>query len=264
MTWKVEKGPDGLPVWSGKDSVYDPTGTDRQNSHGFMALVVAAASIFAAWWVWDALYDPIWALRARDTSACSPETIYETCWGKAKPTWLREWVVPGLAFGGTFLLAALVVVVNLVWWGFQPAEWIKRTWTLTASPDGLTLETDGDGGGILDWGWSVKLADIARVEVAATAEWEPGRRYWRGDTFDTNYKDSVRRVSPAEVQAFLFMADGSRRVICTVNAGRESAATLAHSIRSWLDAQRSASPSIAAAPIAAASLPGGPIAEGFI
>jgi hypothetical protein len=47
-----------------------------------------------------------------------------------------------------------------------------------------------------------------------------------------------RPVPREEVQAFLFMADSSRRVIATVHGGRESMSTLAQSIRSALQAMR--------------------------
>lgn len=76
--------------------------------------------------------------------------------------------------------------------------------------------------------WNARLADVARVETSATAEWEPARPGMLGDT----------EVSRDEVQAFLFMNNGSRRVIASVHAGREDMAKLTHSIRTWIDEQR--------------------------
>jgi hypothetical protein len=76
--------------------------------------------------------------------------------------------------------------------------------------------------------WRARIADVARVETSATADWEPARQGLLGDN----------AVSRDEVQAFLFMHDGSRRVIAKVHGGREDMAKLTHSIRSWLDGQR--------------------------
>lgn len=77
------------------------------------------------------------------------------------------------------------------------------------------------------------LASVARVESGLTRDWAPARRY------RTHIVGSLlRRVPDHEYQTFLVLADGSRRVVRTVNADREGTAMLAHSIRAWLEACR--------------------------
>jgi hypothetical protein len=76
--------------------------------------------------------------------------------------------------------------------------------------------------------WKASLADIARVEAVATKQWIASRQLG----------NVIHPVTDVEWQAFLFMNDGSRRVICSVNGNRELAATLAQSVRSWLEAMK--------------------------
>lgn len=78
--------------------------------------------------------------------------------------------------------------------------------------------------------WSAGLDDVARVEAGARAEWQPTRPGFIG-----------KRPTPRdEWQTFLFLSDGSRRVVATVHEGREEMLQLAHSIRSYVLAAREA------------------------
>ena len=73
--------------------------------------------------------------------------------------------------------------------------------------------------------WKASLADIARVEAGSTKQWIGSRRLG----------NVIHPVSDGESQTFLFMNDGSRRVICSINGNRESAAMLAQSVRAWFE-----------------------------
>jgi hypothetical protein len=131
---------------------------------------------------------------------------------------------------------------------FLVPKFLVGRWRLSAQRDTLTYESPGIVGELLELalagpfgdvlqrlgvsanlrGWSVSSASIARIETGPTADWQPLRRY---GLFE-------KPVPRDEVQAFLFLADGSRRVIANVHGGRESMAMLTQSIRSWLDQQR--------------------------
>lgn len=101
-------------------------------------------------------------------------------------------------------------------------QWSRRPWTLTARAGDLWYHGE--------YSWWAPLDVITSVEVGRTVDWIPSRRSGLGHA----------PVSEFEWQVFLFMADGSRRVIHSVNARRESAARLAASIKSWIDGQRAA------------------------
>jgi len=129
------------------------------------------------------------------------------------------------------LIVAFVPGVAVLAYSFLMPRWLEGVhWRLSLESDRLHYRAESYWApfGSSPAGWAVPLASIARVETGATADWEPVRR-------------AVLRKKPVpreEVQTFLFMDDGSRRVIASVHGGRESMSTLAHSIRSWLQAMR--------------------------
>jgi hypothetical protein len=136
-------------------------------------------------------------------------------------------MVPRSVVETLLILAFLPGVATLFYAFAMPRFFESQSWVLSLDRQGLTYRARSYWEPLLaaPEGWSARLDDVARVETAATAQWEPTRRALLGD------KPAPRE----EVQAFLFMTDGSRRVIATVHGGRESMATLAHSIRSRLD-----------------------------
>lgn len=125
---------------------------------------------------------------------------------------------------------ALLPGVAALIYGFEMPRFLaSHSWRLMLDDEGLHYQP------VSYWepfvrieGWSVPLHEVARVETGATADWAPMRSFLLRD------KPTPRE----EVQTFLFLADGSRRVIATVHGGRESMSTLAHSIRSSLQAMR--------------------------
>ncbi|HEV2817038.1 MAG TPA: hypothetical protein VGW40_07440 [Allosphingosinicella sp.] len=129
------------------------------------------------------------------------------------------------------LIVAFFPGVAVLAYGFLMPRFLEGLrWRLSLESNGLHYQAQSYWAPFVSSpeGWAVPLASIARVETGATADWEPVRR-------------AVLREKPVpreEVQTFLFMDDGSRRVIATVHGGRESMSTLAHSIRSWLQAMR--------------------------
>jgi hypothetical protein len=103
-------------------------------------------------------------------------------------------------------------------------KWFTEGWRLTANANRLHFHGERK--------WSVRVDHIDSVEVGRTIDWVPSRSASFGDA----------SVSQYEWQVFLFLTDGSRVVIYSVNADRESAATLAASIKSWLDRCRAKPP----------------------
>jgi hypothetical protein len=85
--------------------------------------------------------------------------------------------------------------------------------------------------------WTIALDSVSRVESGLTIEWQPAREYEGGS--DSPFKHQP--IPRYEYQTFLFLNDGSRRVILTANADREGCGTLAASIREWLEEARARS-----------------------
>lgn len=112
--------------------------------------------------------------------------------------------------------------------GLSLKEWFSPRWELRATDSGFAFSREAVRP-IPAARWTVRLDDVARVEVGRTSQWEPSRRTAEGVFMET---------SPHELQVFLFMADQSRRVIHSVNANQQEAVTLAFSVRAWLDAAK--------------------------
>lgn len=227
MTWKREnlKAPGGgfAPQWVGIDSLYNPRHHQRWKflvlGASLIVIHFALVSIFASF-----IYG---YLSADDVDRLALKSL----------TFV---FLPGLAslvYGGWFCRK----YINSPWklealYGeliySRPPHWLKTKiaeWNNDSIPFALTVGLFLSFDLYDKWPkWRAKLADVARVETSATADWEPARLGLLGDTI----------VPRDEVQAFLFMHNGSRRVIARVHAGREDMAKLTHSIRSWLDQQR--------------------------
>lgn len=139
-----------------------------------------------------------------------------------------------------------------------PSGMFDRAWTLHAGEGDMTLTYRAsefsphlDPGGVGGSHWSVSLDDIARVESGRTAEWIPHRAMAHGPLWASGrdgdgvlFGGGFVAVPPTEYQTFLFLSDGSRRVISTLHNGREETAKLAASVRAWVEAQRAAPPEI--------------------
>lgn len=256
MSWRVETRADGSAKWSGSDAVLDPwrhrTGPLFFGGAGCLGLVLFALGWFVV----------------AGTVAVGAELVSSLQFLSTHPDyWVRR--------GGRVLSQAALVVAGLctvggaVWafkkWGGKvaaPGRFFVRGWSLTGHSDGTLCYQAGEFSRGLDWGqvsppiWRVTPDQVARVEVADSAAWQPARVYPGSMS-----SEPVPLKQGHESQAFLFMADGSRRVIYTVAGGREGAATLAASVRSWLEAYRASA--ALPAPIARASLPDASNSEGF-
>lgn len=135
-------------------------------------------------------------------------------------------------FGGALLGVFFGALAGLVIGADEDTpNFDTRAWALSA--DALCLSYQAAASAYLDAArWSVRLDQIARIETGRTVEWQAGRDYGR------YLGQRVVTAPSAEYQAFLFLTDGSRRVFHTVNADREDAETLAHSVRAWLEARK--------------------------
>lgn len=205
----------GLPTWSGTDSIYN-SARDQRRGMGMYGIAAIAMGLFFAL--------PI-------SSVLSWDPITEGA---------------GVFIG---LLAWLMILIGLGFalFAFAVPELIKTDWTLRASADGKLAYTG------VQWGdfsgekllWVVAVQRVARVESGATREWEGERRF--------GFKPLPIREH--EFQAYLFLDDGRRLVVATIDHGREATGALAQSIRTWVEAHnRSAKP---------AARPDGPVPEGF-
>jgi hypothetical protein len=95
--------------------------------------------------------------------------------------------------------------------------------------------------------WTVPLDAVARVETGRTAEYSPSRNY-KG-LFSVPFgSEAVQAVSVYEWQTFLFLNDGTRRVIYHANAARDDCAALAASIREYVEQARHSAPASPSAP----------------
>jgi hypothetical protein len=204
MSWKRENGPEGLSVWRGRDSIVNLHQLQAYDSAGclypLLAVVLVIAVLFIAEGGGDRPIDLISSLAGWVMLLASAPVV---------------WLVWKLGQGG-----------GLSTRSFFDEEWMLREMQ-SATFQGLAFRRMESSNRSAE-SWSAPLADIARVEAGATQQWISSRRL--GNVFHP--------VSEAESQVFLFMNDGSRRVICSINGNREVAATLAQSVRSWLEAMK--------------------------
>lgn len=198
MTWATENGPDGLPIWRGSDSIAN---TNREKACQVKGCALPALGVC------------VLISLGFIVGGSGGSTIDEAMAGLG---WLLL-----IVFGGAFLW------LLYVWPALSVRQWFAPAWELRATVSGFEFKREADG--LRDAAsWSVQLAGVSRVEVGRSSQWEPGRGEGLG----------LMETSPHESQAFLFMADGSRRVICSVNANHEVTAMLAHSVREWLEAAK--------------------------
>ena len=224
MSWTMEHTGDGMPRWSGADSVYDVWWHKRTGK--VYANIVVGVLLF---------------LMGMGALVCLEVAQDHAPWGDQG--W-RGWYGTALLFllGAVVLACAAVLTLLRYDWSILP-EFITRNWTLSAGADGLTYRA-----GNFDWrlvatevsrdglAWSVALDNVTRVESAPTRQWQGARRYKGGPAFSRD----VAEIPSMEHQVFLFLADGSRRVVHTVNGDPETASMLALSIRSWVEEQKQA------------------------
>lgn len=208
MTWKRESGGDDRPIWRGRDSIV--------NLHQFQA-VENAGCLYPALVVVVAIA----LLFIGDSGGDDPIDLISgvTGWAMLLVCTPTVWFLWKLEQGG----------------GLSTRTFFDEEWTLrevkTATFHGLNFDRMESGNRPAE-SWSAPLADIARVEAGATKQWISSRRLG----------NVIHPVTDVEWQTFLFMNDGSRRVICSINGNRETAATLAQSVRSWLEAMKTHPP----------------------
>ncbi|MEA3013353.1 MAG: hypothetical protein QOD42_1898 [Sphingomonadales bacterium] len=204
MSWKRENTRDGLSIWRGRDSIVNLHQLEASQHAGclypLLAVVVVIAVLFIAEGGGDRPIDLISSIAGWVMLLASVPVV---------------WFVWKLAHGGGLSLQS-----------FFDEEWTLREMQ-NATFKGLTFRRMESGNRPAE-SWSAPLADIARVEAGSTQQWISSRRLG----------NVIHPVSEAESQVFLFMNDGSRRVICSINGNREVAATLAQSVRSWLEAMK--------------------------
>ena len=223
MAWLVETGPDGRPIWKGCDSILN---TNQQQAIqlkgcGYPAVIVLLVI---------ALMMIVGGTGGRPV---------DTMGGAI------GWLVFVVAAPSAYLLFRMGR-------GLSMREWFNPAWVLRATEDGFEFKRESRDI-LLPASWSVRLEDVARVEVGRTTEWQPSRTVSVGGTSGV-----IMETPSFETQVFLFMADQSRRVVYSVNANSEATTTLAHSIRSYVESQKAE-----AAPAAAAVRNKDPGQEGF-
>lgn len=244
MSWQQNKASKAEAVWSGQDGISNMWYVPIEARHAFSLIGLWPLGVCMVFGGLAAL-SPIVDFFAR-AMTFGDETVY---WVSSPPqggcrslfsacaTEPLLWLLLGLT-----LLGAGVAVIIFAATKAKPGTGIFRSWKLTATASELFYDA-GPFSAPLDpyqvarkgSHWSVLLNAVARVEAGRTVEWDSVRRY-EGKPMDS--REGFAKIPDVEYQVFLFMADGSRRVIYTVNGDREDAGTLAHSIRSWIEAQR--------------------------
>lgn len=205
MSWCKEIGTNGLPIWRGCDSVVNLHRERAQAVKGCLIpllgfMVVVALAMLYAGASGDHGTDQIGIFIGILTLlACVPASF----------------AVYDMVKGG----------------GLSLREFFSEEWALweVRSPamHGLAFTRAASASRPAEW-WTVRLSDIARVETGPTREWIGARKLGA----------IVHEVTAFESQTFLFMNDGSRHVICSVNGDREATATLAQSVRAWLEERK--------------------------
>lgn len=187
MAWTKEIGTDGLPLWSGKNSIYD---------------------------------------------ALAPSHAQK--WANTKSLIFLPILIASIIIGiTTSIVGCLIIIgISLIWvliGNDAQSKFIGENWRLISEARELRYSGSSK--------WSVSLDEISRVEVGKTCDYKPLRDYGgRG------IKDDYRTVPEHEWQTFLFMNDGTRRVIYIANAARDDCAMLAASIREYIGSARDSAP----------------------
>lgn len=243
MSWSVAKRPNGRATWSGTDVLFDPYKHRRQATFIGAGFAIVAGAGFAAHFLNGLV------------SLLLGEVLYRPGYGATRWEPFGVEIVWRDALAFFFVGLAVIGAAWTLWRASRTARmpdgWFRRAWTLSAG-GGVIRYCAGDFPPGLDPfevespAWSVRLDQVSRVESGLTREWQPGRKYGGGPIFANDrstgmiFSSGVLEVPSVEYQTFLFLADGSRRVIYTVNANRQSAGTLAQSIRSWIEEAKAA------------------------
>lgn len=227
MTWQRETGRDGLPVWRGWDSIVNAHRHQARENYGCGYPAIGGMVLLALVFIF-----------AGSTGGRAVDALG--------------------AVVGWLLLIAAAPGVFVIWklekdGGVSARAFFDEQWTLfevkNATFHGLAFRRKASGNRPAE-SWTAPLSEIARVEAGMTKQWIGSRRIGA----------LIHEVSPYEAQAFLFMNDGSRRVICSVNGNLEATATLAQSVRSWLEEVKAVPP---AQPQRAEARPANEWREGF-
>lgn len=223
MNWQGKNAPGGASVWTGLDHIVDPWWDNRARSH-----------------VYDNIGEGVMiGLLFLGISFCLESAFLYSPWG------IQGWRGSYAAF--IIYLCASPTCAVIAWrmaikrdWKL-PSRFFERRWTLTAIDGQLVYEAKPFSFGLDAYGvsrdgsrWRVSVDEIARVESGLTVEWQPARRYETGPLWAEKHQP----ISKYEFQTFLFLNDGTRRVIFTSNANREGCGALATSIRAWLENAR--------------------------
>jgi hypothetical protein len=223
VSWRTEEEPNSAMFWRGTDSIVNPWWEhlcwDKGLDNLFIGGVVCALG-FGSF------------LAFAMAESYSP--IGDQAWRADYFQWI-VWTLVGLAGAG----ATWLVQRSYDW--SMPLRFIRRDWMMSAGWDGLSFQANGLRGWLnpleicrAGTRWAVYVDDIARVESGLTTDWQRVR------TFDWApfLHDKHGLVPPFEFQTFLYLNDGTRRVIRTFNADPEGCGSLAVSIRTWLEEAR--------------------------
>jgi len=145
------------------------------------------------------------------------------------------------------LMIVPLIILSTFYAVFIGLQWHGDKWTLFSSPIDLSYQGKEN--------WKTALDAISRVEISRTSEFTPARRY----AGTPHGIDPIQSVPRDEWQTFLFLKDGTRRVVYHANAARDDCAALAASIREYVEQARHAAP--AASP--SSPWPSAPVADGF-
>jgi hypothetical protein len=205
MNWIKETDDGGLPIWRGRDSIVNMHRLKAVELKGCgwpvaVVLLVAAVLMIGAGLSGGSAVDGL-----------------------------------GVALGIIGLIGVAPVIYVLAQaeagGGLSTREFFDEAWTLreirTAEFHGLVFRREASESRPLET-WRAPLAQIARVEAGGTQQWQSSRQLG----------NMLHEVTSYESQAFLFMGDGSRRVICSVNGHLEATGTLAESVRSWFETRK--------------------------
>jgi hypothetical protein len=223
MNWHSKTAPCGAPVWTGLDHIVDPWWDNRARSH-----------------VYDNIAEGVMiGLLFLGISFCLESAFLYSPWGIQGWRGSTAVAIIYLCAAPTCGVIAWRMAIKRDW--KLPSRFFERRWTLQAKDGQLIYEAKPFSLGLDPLevcrhgsSWHVAVDEIARVESGLTVEWQPGRRYETGPLWHAKNL----AVSQYEFQTFLFLNDGTRRVIFTSNANREGCGSLATSIRAWLENAR--------------------------
>lgn len=211
MNWERNTASGGAPVWTGVDTIFDPWWDRRTSSHFY-------DNIFAGVMI---------GILFIGISLCLESAMLYSPWGGQG--WRKTYYASIL-----YLFAAPTCGI-LAWRIYTKRDWklpsrlFERRWKLQADGDHLVYAAGPFSLGLDPFevsragrSWRLSVDEIARVESSLTTDWQPGRAYstrpW--------HAEKLQPISQFEFQTFLYLNDGTRRVIFTSNANREGCGAL--------------------------------------